>query len=176
MFKRRNNKEDELRRQFLDDFSKINKVIYRMCLFYSNSNKRDAEDLFQDITLILYDNHKKYNQSRNFFSWAYKVSLNYIISNHRRVANKYFRPMRLLEDVEYMDWEYEDNQEARVVLMYSLIEKLSDEDKKLVKLYLEGIKRKDIAIILGISTEQVSQRLYRIKLKLKTMADGYDEQ
>lgn len=84
--------------------------------------------------------------------------------------------MRLLEDVEYMDWEYEDNQEARVVLMYSLIEKLSDEDKKLVKLYLEGIKRKDIAIILGISTEQVSQRLYRIKLKLKTMVDGYDEQ
>ena len=84
--------------------------------------------------------------------------------------------MRLLEDVEYMDWGYEDNQEARVVLMYSLIEKLSDEDKKLVKLYLEGIKRKDIAIILGISTEHVSQRLYRIKLKLKTMADGYDEQ
>ena len=30
--------------------------------------------------------------------------------------------------------------------------------------------------ILGTSEDWVSQRLYRIKLKLKTMVDGYDEQ
>lgn len=171
MFNHRKNKEKELRRQFLDDLSKINKVIYRMCLFYSDSNKRDAEDLFQDIVLILYDNYKRYNQSMNFFSWAYKVSLNYLVSNHRRETNKYFQPMRLLEDIEYMDWEDEDNREAEIVIMYNLIEELNDKDKELIKLYLEGIKRKDIAIILGISVEQVSQRLYRIKIKLKEMAN-----
>ena len=84
--------------------------------------------------------------------------------------------MRLLEEVEYLDNEEETNKEAKIVMMYSLIEKLSDKDKKVIKLYLEGKKRTDIASILGTSEDWVSQRLYRIKLKLKTMVDGYDEQ
>lgn len=176
MIRFRKNKEENLRLRFLEDFSKINEVIYRLCMFYSNSNIRDAEDLFQDITLVLYANYKKYNQGRNFLSWAYRVALNHIISDHRKVVNKFFKPMRLLEEVEYLDNEEETNKEAKIVMMYSLIEKLSDKDKKVIKLYLEGKKRTDIASILGTSEDWVSQRLYRIKLKLKTMVDGYDEQ
>ncbi len=175
MIEFRKNKEENLRLRFLEDFSKINKVIYRLCLFYSNSNIRDAEDLFQDITLVLYDNYKKYNQDRSFLSWAYRVALNHIISDHRKVVNKFFKPMRLLEEVEYLDSEEETNNEAKIVMMYSLIEKLSDKDKKLIKLYLEGKKRTDIANILETNVGWVSQRLYRIKVKLKTMADDYDE-
>ncbi len=175
MFKKKQYRAKDWRNAFLEDFNLIKKSIYKLCLFYSNSNEQDADDLFQDITLVLYDNYKRYNRSREFFSWAYRVSLNYIISTYRKQKVRYFQPTKLLEDMEYNDYDLAENKEALIVLMYSLIEELSENEKKLVKLYLEGRKRKDIALIMGMSEENVSQLFYRIKVKLQKMACGYEE-
>ena len=52
-------------------------------------------------------------------------------------------------------------------MLYQFIEKLGEMDKALILLYLDDVKHKDIAEILGISESNVATKISRIKLTLK---------
>jgi RNA polymerase sigma-70 factor (ECF subfamily) len=67
----------------------------------------------------------------------------------------------------YEDPFEKQEEESRVQLLYKQISKLEDLDKTIIFLYLEECSYKEIAEITGISTNNVSVRLVRIREKLK---------
>jgi RNA polymerase sigma-70 factor (ECF subfamily) len=56
-------------------------------------------------------------------------------------------------------------------MLYKRIHRLKPFDRAIVLLWLEGMPYEEIASIVGITTKNVSVRLYRIKEELKRMSN-----
>ena len=63
--------------------------------------------------------------------------------------------------------EKDEVYEEQVSLLYGWINQLNNPDKAVILLYLDGIKQREIAEILGITETHVSSKISRIKKKLK---------
>lgn len=98
----------------------------------------------------------------------YKVALNTAIMfyrNHsRHRVNRSFWDHSLLS---IQNEEKDEAYEEQISLLYRFINQLNDNEKALILLYLDGIKQKEIAEILGITETNVSSKISRIKKKLK---------
>ena len=66
---------------------------------------------------------------------------------------------------------YDDNDSdtRQVKQLYERINRLGVFDRAIILLWLEGIPYDEIADIVGISTKNVSVKLYRIREQLKNM-------
>lgn len=60
----------------------------------------------------------------------------------------------------------EEASDTRLEYLYSLIDQLPDDEKKLIYLHLENLTNAQIAAILGSSESAVKQKVYRIRQKL----------
>ena len=60
----------------------------------------------------------------------------------------------------------------RMRLLYSVIPELSEVDKAILLLYLEGNDNEEISVIAGITKNNVSVKLVRIKRKLEELLKG----
>jgi RNA polymerase sigma-70 factor (ECF subfamily) len=139
-------------------------IIYKICKLYAD--REDREDLKQEIIYQLWKSYPTYRGDSKFQSWMYRVALNTAILGLRARKMKYTRlsiqELRISED----PFEKQE-EESRVQLLYKQISKLEDLDKTIIFLYLEECSYKEIAEITGISTNNVSVRLVRIREKLK---------
>lgn len=74
---------------------------------------------------------------------------------------------RCSSDHGYQPFEDKDENSRQIRLLYDRIHRLSPFDRAIVLLWLENMSYEEIGAIVGISTKNVSVRLYRIKEELK---------
>ncbi len=67
----------------------------------------------------------------------------------------------------------EDENEDKLKELYNIIENLSEDEKNIILLRLEGYKIEEIAEILGISSRTVNRALKKIIDKLKSKEGGF---
>lgn len=155
---------------FLDLVSKNRQRIFRVCRYYMSLNEiMSVDDLFQEIILNLWRSYPKYVQNADCqtSTWVYRVALNVAISEARK-----HRKVTKIGIEEKHNGDAEDGEKAeQVESLYRRINRLGNEDKALVFLYLEEKTHKEMAEIMGISVSNVGTRIQRIKLKLKQMND-----
>lgn len=155
---------------FLDLVSKNRQRIFRVCRYYVSLNEiMSVDDLFQEIILNLWRSYPKYVQNADCqtSTWVYRVALNVAISEARE-----HRKVTKIGIEEKHNGDAEDGEKAeQVESLYRRINRLGNEDKALVFLYLEDKTHKEMAEIMGISVSNVGTRIQRIKLKLKQMND-----
>ena len=68
-------------------------------------------------------------------------------------------------------FEDRDAQSRQVKLLHDRIQRLQPFDRAIVLLWLENISYEEIGQIVGISTKNVSIRLFRIREQLKNMKE-----
>ncbi len=139
-------------------------IIYKICKLYAEGEDRD--DLKQEIIYQLWKSYPTYRGDSKFQSWMYRVALNTAMLGLRARKVKYTG----LSDLEHKisdDPLEQQEEEARVQLLYRQIYKLKDLDKTIIFLYLEECSYDEIAEITGISSKNVSVRLTRIREKLR---------
>lgn len=134
--------------------------------FIQKYNTEDVEDCLQEIYVKLYKNRKKFNPDYSSFrAWFNTLAQNEMIDYVRRVTPKYNREQQMMED----DFEFVDNgqtpeevverQELNTLLLEALSE-LSEEQKQCVILqYVDGLKQREIADMLGIPVGTVKVAL-----------------
>ena len=83
--------------------------------------------------------------------------------NNKRIPNT---ESVLIDVADSNDTEREDHIEK----LYSLIRQLNRYDRALVLLWLENLSYAEIADIMGLSVNNVSVKLVRIKEKLKSLS------
>jgi len=68
---------------------------------------------------------------------------------------------------------FEDNDEdsKQIEMLRKRISKLGAFDRAIILLWLENMSYEEIGAVVGISTKNVSVRLYRIKEQLKNMSN-----
>ena len=139
-------------------------TIYTVCYMFSK-DEEEVNDLFQEILINLWNGYESFEGRSNLRTWVYRVSLNTCISQDRKKKKKATIPLSM--DINLFADQDEDTRQ--VDMLRQRINKLGPFDRAIVLLWLENMSYEEIGQIVGISTKNVSVRLYRIKEQLKKM-------
>ncbi len=141
-------------------------TIYTVCFMFSKDSD-EVSDLFQEVLINLWKGYESFQNRSSIDTWIWKVSFNTCISYERKKQKRASLPLNM--DINLFEDKDEDSQQIRQ--LYERIHKLKPFDRAIVLLWLENMSYEEIGAIVGISTKNVSVRLYRIKEELKKMSN-----
>ena len=98
-------------------------------------------------------------------TWIWRISLNTCITIDRKKRRGTPMPLELNIDL-YNDTDADTRQ---IKMLHERISRLGPFDRAIILLWLENMSYEEIGAIVGISTQNVSVRLYRIREQLKSM-------
>lgn len=130
--------------------------------------RQDAEDLFQRVSITLWQKFAEYDRSREFFPWAAKVAF-FTVCNYRR---KRYR-QRLVFSEELIDImsqerpQHLEQQEGRLEALLSCVESLAPADQHLLmQMYGERSSIKELAATTGKAVQTLYNRLASLRRDL----------
>ena len=140
-------------------------TIYSVCYMFSK-DPEEVNDLFQESLINIWRGLENFKGQSRMKTWLWRVTLNTCISSDRK---KKIDTAPLTMDINL--FEDRDAETRQVNMLKQRIGKLRPFDRAIVLLWLESMSYDEIAAIVGITTQQVSVRLFRIKEQLKQMAN-----
>ncbi|WP_405395727.1 RNA polymerase sigma factor [Maribacter sp. Asnod2-G09] len=153
-------------------YDRYSKLVYNKCLGFAKSNK-EAEDLTQDIFLMLYVKLGSFKGNSKFSTWLYSFTynfcVNYVNRNKERKINDNSVKFETHEDVPV---EVTDNLllEMQVDKLKKALELIAPEDKSILLLkYQDGASIKELEDILELKASAIKMRLKRAKAKVTEM-------
>ena len=132
-----------------------------------SKDSEEVNDLFQEVLINLWKGISSFKSQSNIRTWIYRIALNTCISAERK--KKKIETVPLSVDINLFDDT--DEEAKQVQLLHARINKLQPFDKAIVLLWLENMSYDEIGAIVGITTQNVATRLFRIKEKLKSMSN-----
>ena len=124
-------------------------------------------DLFQEVLVNLWKGFESFEHRSNIRTWIYRVALNTCISIDRKKRRSASVPLTM--DINFFEDRDEDTRQ--VDMLHKRILRLQPFDRAIVLLWLENLSYEEIGQIVGISTKNVSVRLFRIREQLKQMSN-----
>ncbi|MEP7063855.1 MAG: sigma-70 family RNA polymerase sigma factor [Betaproteobacteria bacterium] len=131
-------------------------------------DRDDRADLAQEIATALWQAFPRYDASRPFSTWMYRVAFNVAISHVRDASrrNRHSVPFDdALHDVAAPPVDDEAGQHA--ALLQRAIASLDPLNRALLVLYLDDHSHREIAEILGITETNVGTRVARLKERIR---------
>ena len=159
----------ELEKEFLSMIEEQKRTIYKVCYMYAN-DQDDLNDLFQETVLNLWKGFPKYRGDSTFNTWVYRIAMNTCITFLRR-SNTRLQTVPMTAQMTGCLVTDEET-EARLKELYTLINQLGKLERALILLWLEERNYQEMADILGISKVNVGVKLNRIREKLKRMSNS----
>ena len=141
-------------------------TIYTVCFMFSKDSE-EVNDLFQEVLINLWQGFASFEGKSKIDTWIWRVSFNTCISQERKKKRTSAIPLTMGIDL----FNDKDDDTKQVKMLYDRIHRLKPFDRAIVLLWLEGMPYDEIAAIVGITTKNVSVRLYRIKEELKQMSN-----
>ena len=162
-----------LEQKFAQTVKEQKGTIYTVCYMFSK-DADEVNDLFQEVLVNLWQGFGSFENRSDIRTWIYRVALNTCISldRKRRRSPLFARSKsdeRLALDINL--FEDADSDTRQVDLLHKRIARLQPFDRAIVLLWLENLPYEEIGQIVGISTKNVSVRLFRIREQLKNMSN-----
>lgn len=133
----------------------------------------DRADLVQEIAAQAWHAYPRFDDSRRFSTWLYRVALNTAISFARSDGPQRRRTVPL--DTTLAE-QHVDPGDAETQLRRATLERVMAQlpafDRALLLLYLDDTSARDIADILGLSQSNVTTRIDRLKQRLRRLLDA----
>lgn len=149
--------------EFLTRINLQRGILHKISRMYADTPE-DREDLKQEIVLQLWKSYAAFKGNSQFSSWMYRVALNtailYLKKEKRRVHT-----VELAEN--FQKPSIETNSSERLSIFYAACKQLSQIEKAIVFLYMEGLSHKEIGENLTISEGNARVKLNRTKNKLQ---------
>ena len=155
-----------LETKFAQTVAEHKSTIYTVCYMFSK-DEDEVNDLFQETLVNLWKGFEGFEQRSDIKTWIYRIALNTCISLERK--KKRTPTVRLSMDINLFEDRDEDTKQ--VDMLHKRISKLQPFDRAIVLLWLENLPYEEIGQIVGISTKNVSVRLFRIREQLKQMSN-----
>lgn len=134
-------------------------TIYTVCYMFSN-DQDEVADLFQEILINLWKGSGTFRGDSALSSWIWKVSFNTCISYDRK-KKRGLDTVPLSMDIDLFNTQADDTRQ--IGLLRDCIRRLGAFDRAIVLLWLEDMSYEEIGQIVGITSNNVSVRLVRIK-------------
>ena len=156
---------DKLEKEFTAMVREHKDTIYMVCYMFSKDSEQ-VQDLYQECLINIWKSMSSFEGRSNLRTWIWRVSLNTCISVDRQ---KRRRGESVPLDMNIDLYNDTDRDTKQIQMLHDRISKLGPFDRAIIMLWLENMSYEEIGAIVGISTKNVSVRLYRIKEQLKTM-------
>ena len=173
-------KGDELAfsKLFQKYYPKIVNLIYRFMF----NEKKDVEDLAQEIFCRAYFGARTFSPHAKFSTWLYKIAVNRCVSHYHKIKRR--RESYQDDDQETQNFENHPSSincpETHIIQkeihqeIQAALDKLPP-DQKMAFILLEsaGLSYQEIARISGTSEKAVERRIYHARQKLKELLTPY---
>ena len=156
---------DNKEREFAQIVLENKRRIYTVCYMFSK-DADEVNDLFQEILFNLWKGLQSYEGDKFISTWVWRVSLNTCI-NYSKKQKRALEKVPL--DVNINLFEDMDDDSMQIRQLYDRINKLGYIDRSIILMWLENLSYDEIGSILGITANNVSVKLVRIREKLKSM-------
>ena len=157
---------DQLEQRFEQTLKEQKDTIFTVCYMFSK-DEDEVNDLFQEVLINLWNGYEGFEHRSDIRSWVYRVALNTCISYDRK--RRHTDAERLNMNINLFEDRDEDTRQ--VDMLHKRISKLQPFDRAIVLLWLENLSYEEIGQIVGITTKNVSVRLFRIREQLKNMSN-----
>lgn len=153
-------------KEFLQQIKANQGIIYKVVSLYA-ADPEEKKDLYQEVILQCWKGWEGFRGEAKFSTWLYRIALNTVLTTKRK--QNIINYQNDLPDNEGTDpaLEKEDIQMLRMAIRL-----LTDIDKALVSLYLEGYTNQEIADIMGITPNSVGVKLHRIRQRLANILNA----
>jgi len=162
---------------FKNIYREVSAKVYRLCLGYTG-NREDAEDLFQDIMILIWNNLHTFRNESSINTWIFRIAVNRALLYVKRRSRKeklvqtlYQSNHQKIELSEEIDSK--EGKEEIINFLYARIAELEELDRIIISMILEGCSYKEISDVLGINISNVGVRINRIKNKLKNKFESH---
>ena len=164
--------DDRRQSEFLEMLRQHEGFLLKVCLVFGGRGREDFKDLYQEIALNLWESWKFFRGESDPGTWVVRIALNVAGQELRRRKN---RPQFVEFDERFYDLLADEATDERYHRLYDLIDRLGDDERKLLFLYLDRKSLREIAAITGGTEVGVKQKIHRIKKKLSTLKQQEDE-
>ncbi|MEO6547739.1 MAG: sigma-70 family RNA polymerase sigma factor [Ferruginibacter sp.] len=154
--------------QFLEQMRQNQGIMYKLVALYANDSE-EKKDLYQEILLQAWKGWPAYRNEAKFSTWLYRICLNTILTLQRKKRPVHFKES--LESFEIIapsvpNGSLQKEDAARLQLA---IRKLTETDRAIISLHLDGYENAEVADMIGISNNHVAVKLHRIKLQIANL-------
>lgn len=141
-------------------------TLLKICLMFARRNSEELRDLYQEMLADLYEGWPQFRGQCSIGTWIYRVAMNTALTQQRKQA----RRVPLVDiDASLFENLLHEVEEDQTDMLHELIALLADEEKALLRMYLDGLTHEEVAAILGISRTEVKRRIHDLKQKLADM-------
>ena len=157
---------DKQEEEFMEMTARCERLLFKVCLFYTDRQPDNVRDMYQDIVCNLWQAWPSFRHESKENTWVYRVALNTAAAQLRKRSRT---PSIVLLSDEMVTTLVDGRQDELSNRLYRLIDHLGKADKSLILLYLDKIPYNQIAEIVGVSEAAARKRVERIKQKLITL-------
>lgn len=153
------------KQEFLQLLQANQGIIYKLVALYAQ-NVEEKKDLYQEVVLQTWKASPNFRGDAKFSTWLYRICLNTILTQQRK-------PYQVDAKTDLDQYQFtaentaEKNQEAQRLRL--AIRQLAETDRAIVSLHLDGYDNNEIAQIVGIASNHVAVKLFRIKQQLANL-------
>jgi len=150
---------------FLEQVRQNQGIIYKLVALYAN-DAEEKKDLYQEVLLQAWKGWPAFRNDAKFSTWLYRICLNTIFTQKRKKHRIDYK-----DSLENISPAVQNSsvQKEDAVRLQQAIRQLSETDRAIISMNLDGYETGEIAAILGISNNHVSVKLHRIKQQLANL-------
>ena len=156
---------DKKEEQFARLVREHKSTIYTVCYMFSH-DEEEVNDLVQETLINMWKGIDGFREESKISTWIYRVALNTCLLQERK-KKKAVVKVPLSMGVNF--FEDSDANSSQVRQLHQRIGKLGLVDRALVMMWLEGMSYDEIGAVMGLSSQNVGVKLFRIKEQLKKM-------
>ncbi|HCL04706.1 MAG TPA: RNA polymerase sigma factor [Chitinophagaceae bacterium] len=151
---------------FLEAVKNSQGIIYKLVGLYAN-DAEERKDLYQEVLLQSWKAWPTFRGEAKFSTWLYRICLNTILTQKRKVNRIDY--LDSLEPVEHLVTDATGHKKEEIERLRRAIRSLSETDRAIVSMHLDGYENAEIAEVLGITVNHVAVKLHRCKQQLANL-------
>ncbi len=144
---------------FLEQVQENKGIILKLVGLYANSEE-ERKDLYQEILYQAWKGFASFRGDSKFSTWLYRISLNTILTAQRKSNRIEYRES--VDDASLTDAGEAATRENMRMLRQA-IRRLPETERAIITLHLDGFANPEIAEIMGITINNATVKLHRIK-------------
>jgi RNA polymerase sigma-70 factor (ECF subfamily) len=135
----------------------------------------DQDDLFQEICIQVWRSIPKFKHESKVSTWLYKVALNTAMKWLKVETKKKYKEYEISESPVLLVNQKMD-QDPRVNWIYEQITLLSESDRSIALMLLDGFSYKEMGDVTGLTISNVGVKINRIKKYLIEKSEHYNHE
>jgi RNA polymerase sigma-70 factor (ECF subfamily) len=161
--------------QFAELLERHRGIVFKVAATYCR-NPADRDDVAQEIVTQLWRAFPRFDATRTFSTWMYRIALNVAISFVRSNSVRERHTVALDDTHDVADsCAVLGNEHEGAGLLHAFIDRLDSLNRALLLLYLDDHSYRDIAAILGITETNVATKINRLKQRFARDARSLKE-